>query len=117
MSSLGLPEILVILALGLLLFGSRLPSVGKSLGQGIRNFKKGLTEVDPENTESQPPPAKSQPAQAPAQHTQTPPQPVLAQNVLPTSLEGTPQAANQAVAASRAPKSAVVDVEHGDEHK
>jgi sec-independent protein translocase protein TatA len=35
-------EWLVILALGLLIFGKRLPSVGKGIGEGIRNFKKGL---------------------------------------------------------------------------
>lgn len=35
-------EWLVILALGLLIFGKRLPTVGKGIGEGIRNFKQGL---------------------------------------------------------------------------
>ncbi len=39
-------EWLVVLAIGLLLFGKRLPEVGRSLGQGINEFKKGLKDVD-----------------------------------------------------------------------
>ena len=44
----GLPsgaEWFIILAIGLLLFGRRLPEVGRSLGQGIVEFKKGLKGV------------------------------------------------------------------------
>ena len=41
--SLGVPELLIILAIVLLIFGySRLPQLGKGLGQGIRNFRQGL---------------------------------------------------------------------------
>ncbi len=37
-------EILIILLIVLLIFGaSRLPEVGKALGEGIRNFKKALS--------------------------------------------------------------------------
>lgn len=39
---IGIGELLVILAIAVLLFGNRLPGVGKSLGEGLRNFKKGL---------------------------------------------------------------------------
>ncbi|HVS01290.1 MAG TPA: twin-arginine translocase TatA/TatE family subunit [Thermoanaerobaculia bacterium] len=40
---LGVPELLIILAIVLLIFGySRLPQLGKGLGQGIRNFRHGL---------------------------------------------------------------------------
>lgn len=35
---------MVILFLGLLLFGSRLPSVARNMGKGINEFKKGLAE-------------------------------------------------------------------------
>ena len=38
-------EWIVIAALGLLIFGKRLPEVGKSLGKGIVEFKKGLKGV------------------------------------------------------------------------
>lgn len=41
--TLGLPELLVILALTcLILGGSRFARLGKGLGQGIWNFRKGL---------------------------------------------------------------------------
>lgn len=39
-------EWLIIAAIGLLLFGKRLPEVGKSLGQGIVEFKKGLKGIE-----------------------------------------------------------------------
>lgn len=45
---IGTTELIVILALGLLLFGKRLPEVGKSLGKGIVEFKKGLKGVEEE---------------------------------------------------------------------
>jgi sec-independent protein translocase protein TatA len=46
--NLGVPELLIILAVVLLLFGStRLPKLAKSLGQASREFKKG---VDGEST-------------------------------------------------------------------
>lgn len=41
--------LLVILAIGLLLFGpKRLPELGKGLGEGIRKFKSGLREDTPD---------------------------------------------------------------------
>jgi sec-independent protein translocase protein TatA len=50
---MGLPggaEWLIILLIALLLFGSRLPSVMRSLGQSVNQFKKGLKEVEDEVT-------------------------------------------------------------------
>lgn len=47
MPSLGVPELLIIFLIVILLFGaSRLPQIGKGLGEGIRNFKKGLRNDD-----------------------------------------------------------------------
>lgn len=43
--NLGWTEILLLLGLALLLFGpSRLPGLGKSMGEAIRGFKKGLSD-------------------------------------------------------------------------
>src|SRR4051795_110510 len=44
----GLTEWIIIGALGLLIFGKRLPEVGKSLGKGIVEFKKGLKGIEDE---------------------------------------------------------------------
>ncbi|TVQ31977.1 MAG: twin-arginine translocase TatA/TatE family subunit [Phycisphaeraceae bacterium] len=41
-------EWLIIGAIGLLLFGRRLPEVGRSLGKGIVEFKKGLKDIQDE---------------------------------------------------------------------
>ena len=47
--SLGGNEILVLLVLALILFGAkRLPELGRSLGQGMREFKKSISEVGDE---------------------------------------------------------------------
>ncbi len=46
MGNLGFTEILIILAVVLLLFGAkRLPEVGASIGKGIREFKRSLTDT------------------------------------------------------------------------
>src|SRR3954463_9502595 len=44
----GLTEWIIIGALGLLIFGKRLPEVGRSLGKGIIEFKKGLRGIEDE---------------------------------------------------------------------
>jgi sec-independent protein translocase protein TatA len=56
---LGFGEILVVLVLALLFFGpSKLPQLGASLGQAIKGFKRGLSDVDaPEEDKKLPPPA------------------------------------------------------------
>jgi sec-independent protein translocase protein TatA len=51
---LGLPEILLILAVALLIFGpSKLADLGKGLGEGIRNFKSAVKNGE-EGTEKKP---------------------------------------------------------------
>jgi len=41
--SLGFGEILLILLIVILIFGtSRIPELGRGLGEGIRNFKKSI---------------------------------------------------------------------------
>ncbi len=41
-------ELAIIAIIALILFGRRLPEVGKSLGKGIVEFKKGLRDVQDE---------------------------------------------------------------------
>ncbi len=45
LQSLGWPELLVIGLIALIIFGKRLPEVGRSLGQSFVEFKKGLKET------------------------------------------------------------------------
>lgn len=43
MPHLGVPELLIIFVIIIVLFGAtRLPNIGKGLGEGIRNFKRGI---------------------------------------------------------------------------
>ncbi len=65
----GWSEILIVAFVGLLLFGRRLPEVGRSVGKAIVEFKKGVRDIDSDlETASRPdhsanrvlPPAQSQ---------------------------------------------------------
>lgn len=42
---IGGPELIVILIVALLIFGSRLPSTMRNLGKSVNEFKRGLNEV------------------------------------------------------------------------
>ncbi|MCA9102716.1 MAG: twin-arginine translocase TatA/TatE family subunit [Planctomycetales bacterium] len=47
----GMPggwEMIVILVIVVLLFGTRIPSVMRSMGQGVSEFKKGMQDTDEE---------------------------------------------------------------------
>jgi sec-independent protein translocase protein TatA len=47
MGRIGLPELLIVLLILVVLFGaSKIPQLGRGLGEGIRNFKKGLKGDD-----------------------------------------------------------------------
>ncbi len=47
MPRLGIPELVILLLIVLVIFGaSKLPQLGKGLGEGIRNFKKGMKGDD-----------------------------------------------------------------------
>jgi len=51
MGRLGLPELLVILAIVIVIFGAnRLPGLGRGIGDAIRGFKEGMkTDEDDKN--------------------------------------------------------------------
>ena len=58
--NLGPTEIIVIVLLGLFLFGAgRVADLGKGLGQGIKNFKQGLREAEEDDKKASPPAASS----------------------------------------------------------
>ena len=45
MGRIGMPELLIILAIIIVVFGAnRLPGLGKGIGSAIRNFKSGLKD-------------------------------------------------------------------------
>ncbi len=48
MFGLGTWEMMIVLLIAVLLFGKRLPEVGRSLGKGLVEFKKGLHGVEDE---------------------------------------------------------------------
>jgi sec-independent protein translocase protein TatA len=46
MFDVGLPEVLVILAIALILFGpKKLPEIGRALGEGLRELKRASNEL------------------------------------------------------------------------
>ncbi len=46
---LGMPELLIILAIIILIFGAnRLPDLGRGIGKSIKNFKDATKEADDE---------------------------------------------------------------------
>lgn len=45
---IGVWELVIIGGIALLIFGGRLPQVGKNLGKGIVEFKKGLKGIEDE---------------------------------------------------------------------
>ena len=50
MGRIGIPELLIILAIIILIFGAtRLPEIGRGIGKGIKNFKDA-TKEDPEKS-------------------------------------------------------------------
>jgi sec-independent protein translocase protein TatA len=49
---IGLTEVILLVAIVLLLFGpSKFAQLGKSVGEGLRNFKSAVKEDEPKNDE------------------------------------------------------------------
>jgi sec-independent protein translocase protein TatA len=52
--NIGLPELIIILFIILLLFGTkRLPEMMRSLGKGVKEFKNGMKEGEDHKDDSQ----------------------------------------------------------------
>ena len=65
MFGIGVPELILILVVGLIVFGpGKLPEMGRSLGKGIREFRKASNALPAAINAPEPPPAP--PAAAPA---------------------------------------------------
>jgi sec-independent protein translocase protein TatA len=50
--NIGMTELIVLAVLGLLIFGRRLPEVGRGLGRSIVEFRKGLKGIEDEVEEA-----------------------------------------------------------------
>jgi len=48
MFGIGPPEMLILLVIGVLLFGKNLPTVGRQLGKSMMELKKGLSDIQSE---------------------------------------------------------------------
>ena len=77
MFGIGVPELILILVVGLIVFGpGKLPEMGRSLGKGIREFRKASNAPTAAINAPEPPPAPpaaapaAQPAAQPAQTVQ-----------------------------------------------
>jgi sec-independent protein translocase protein TatA len=62
LQNIGFPELALILGLGVLFFGRNLPSVGRSLGKSIVEFKKGLKGIEEEIDDATTRPEAKRPA-------------------------------------------------------
>ncbi len=64
MPNIGAPELIIILVIALLVLGpGKLPEVGKSIGESIREFRKASTDVkDGMSLDPTPPAAPTAPA-------------------------------------------------------
>ena len=65
-ANLGFTEILILVLVLLLVFGARrIPEIGASIGQGIKEFKRSLSAKDEESEPRVPPASTAAPLQPP----------------------------------------------------
>ena len=104
MFGIGIPELVLILIVGLIVFGpGKLPEVGRAVGKGLREFRKASSALQAVLNEPDPP---AKPTQQPAQNTQpaAPQQPETAGTAqTPTAEAPAPAAADTGAAAPTVP--------------
>src|SRR5256885_15079927 len=76
--NLGPMELMIVMGVAVLLFGKRLPEVGRSLGKGIVEFKKGLRGMEEELDFS-----SSSPSHLPARRSEDRPRGDIAETSVP----------------------------------
>ncbi|MBP7706702.1 MAG: twin-arginine translocase TatA/TatE family subunit [Candidatus Aminicenantes bacterium] len=60
LGSIGPTELILILLIVIIIFGARkLPDLGKSIGEGIKNFKKSMSNKDDSEGPKNPEPPKN----------------------------------------------------------
>ena len=60
MFGIGAPELILILVVGLIVFGpGKLPEMGRTLGKGLREFRKASNALTQAMNAPEPPPAPS----------------------------------------------------------
>ena len=63
MGEIGIDKLLLIMVVILLLFGAkRIPEIGQSLGKGLREFKRSMSDVNRELSRTDAPPRYRPPA-------------------------------------------------------
>ena len=107
MFGIGAPELVLILIVGLIVFGpGKLPEMGRTLGKGLREFRKASNALTTAINTPDPPPAP------PAQNTAAQPQPAAAPATAqqsapaPAATSPTAETAAAAVEAHRAEQKA-----------
>lgn len=73
MFGLGTPEILLLVVLGILLFGRKLPDLARSMGKSMTEFKKGMNGIEDQVNEPSGPRGaiEPEPVKAPTRVTPT----------------------------------------------
>jgi len=75
LNQVGPLELILIAVVALILFGGRLPEVGRNIGRSLAQFKKGLQDMREEIEREEPPEGTSRPGRAGGGRPSPPPGP------------------------------------------